>query len=303
MDAAMDDMAEIIQEFLVESHENLDQLDHDLVELEQDPGSRDLLSSVFRTIHTIKGTSGFLAFHQLESVTHVGESLLSRLRDGEIAMTPRVTSGLLDMVDAVRALLGDIERTGAEGDHDHSVLITLLTALQEGKQAAAEEPPQVPADQVAPEPTPEPTPEVDTEVSAEAAPVSPEPVVAQPVPPTPPAAPVAPVAVAPVAPVAEPEARPAAAPDAEDAHDEAPADSRRSVADSTIRVDVDLLDSLMNLVGELVLTRNQLVQRAATRKDAELLRTTHRLNLIAGELQEGVMKTRMQPIDTVWSKL
>jgi two-component system chemotaxis sensor kinase CheA len=141
MDAALDDMGEIIQEFLVESHENLDQLDHDLVELEQDPGSRDLLSSVFRTIHTIKGTSGFLAFHQLESVTHVGESLLSRLRDGEIAMTPRVTSGLLDMVDAVRALLGDIERTGAEGTHDHAVLIALLTALQEGKQAAAEEPP------------------------------------------------------------------------------------------------------------------------------------------------------------------
>ncbi|RNM14575.1 chemotaxis protein CheA [Nocardioides pocheonensis] len=297
----MDDMAEIIQEFLVESHENLDQLDHDLVELEQDPGSRDLLSSVFRTIHTIKGTSGFLAFHQLESVTHVGENLLSRLRDGELAMTPRVTSGLLEMVDAVRSLLGDIERTGAEGDHDHSALIALLTALQEGKQAVAAEPPAVTTDDV--QDDVEETPQTTEDVVEDAA----EPdVVDEPV--AEPTAEVEDVVVpdvaveapveAPVETVAE-----AAVEAPVDAAADAPADVRRSAADSTIRVDVDLLDSLMNLVGELVLTRNQLVQRAATRKDPELLRTTHRLNLIAGELQEGVMKTRMQPIDTVWNKL
>ena len=81
----MNDVDEIVQEFLVESHENLDQLDRDLVALEQEPGSRALIGSIFRTIHTIKGTSGFLAFGKLEAVTHVGESLLSRLRDGHLA--------------------------------------------------------------------------------------------------------------------------------------------------------------------------------------------------------------------------
>ena len=84
----MDEIDEIVQEFLVESHENLDQLDRDLVALEREPDSRDLLGSIFRTIHTIKGTSGFLAFGQLEAVTHVGENLLARLRDGKMSMTP-----------------------------------------------------------------------------------------------------------------------------------------------------------------------------------------------------------------------
>src|SRR5687768_11218174 len=98
---AVSELGDIVQEFLVESHENLDQLDRDLVALEQAPGSRELLSSIFRTIHTIKGTSGFLAFHRLERVTHVGESLLSRLRDGAQVMTPQVADALLRMVDTV----------------------------------------------------------------------------------------------------------------------------------------------------------------------------------------------------------
>src|ERR1700755_2229179 len=95
----VNDVDEIVQEFLVESHENLDQLDRDLVALEQEPGSRDLLSSIFRTIHTIKGTSGFLAFHQLETVTHAGESLLSRLRDGLLPLNAEVTTALLAMLE------------------------------------------------------------------------------------------------------------------------------------------------------------------------------------------------------------
>ena len=104
----MDDMDEIVQEFLVESYENLDQLDRDLVALEQQPESRELLASVFRTIHTIKGTSGFLAFGRLEAVAHVGENLLARLRDGLIVMTPLTTDVLLRMVDTIRALLDRI---------------------------------------------------------------------------------------------------------------------------------------------------------------------------------------------------
>src|SRR3954467_9705691 len=112
--AVVDELGDIVQEFLVESHENLDQLDRDLVALEQQPGSRELLSSIFRTIHTIKGTSGFLAFNRLERLTHVGESLLSRLRDGSQSMTPATTDSLLRMVDTVRGLLAEIEEHGHE---------------------------------------------------------------------------------------------------------------------------------------------------------------------------------------------
>ena len=101
----MDEMGDIVQEFLVESHENLDQLDQDLVALEADPGSRDLLSSIFRTIHTIKGTSGFLAFNRLEKVTHVGESLLARLRDGAQSMTPQTTDALLRALEREQGAL------------------------------------------------------------------------------------------------------------------------------------------------------------------------------------------------------
>src|SRR4051812_26395545 len=122
---------EIVAEFLVESHENLDQLDRDLLALEQNPGSRGLLASVFRTIHTIKGTSGFLAFHQLEKITHVGENLLSRLRDGRIALTDERATALLKMVDAVRGLLSNIEATGVEGNADQTELIQNLSALLE----------------------------------------------------------------------------------------------------------------------------------------------------------------------------
>src|SRR3954453_1944294 len=139
---------EIVAEFLVESHENLDQLDRDLLALEQNPDSRELIASVFRTIHTIKGTSGFLAFHRLEKLTHVGENLLSRLRDGRIALTEARSTALLTMVDATRSLLADIERTGGESEVDHSRLIATLAALIEDAEAEPPEPPCAPIGQI-----------------------------------------------------------------------------------------------------------------------------------------------------------
>ena len=111
----MDALDEIVAEFLVESYDNLDQLDRDLLTLEQDPSSTGMLASVFRTIHTIKGTSGFLAFHRLEEVTHIGESLLSRLRDGHIALNEERSSVLPHMVDTIRTLRG-YRQTGKEGE-------------------------------------------------------------------------------------------------------------------------------------------------------------------------------------------
>ncbi len=255
---------EIVKEFLVESAENLDQLDRDLVMLEEDPSNGQVLASVFRTIHTIKGTCGFLGYSKLESVSHVAESLLSRLRDGSLALTPDITSALLATTDAVREILGYIESTRSEGDGDYSALVTTLTALQTDSGAPA---PAAPAS-AAPDATATGADEaivLDTPWASE---------------PTPNAA----------APAGPPE-RPTVA-------EHVP----QHAADTTIRVDVGLLDKLMNLAGELVLARNQILQFAAGQDDASFVTTTQSLNLITTELQEGVMKTRMQPIRNVWDK-
>ena len=298
----MDGMDEIVTEFLIESHENLDQLDQDLVALEREPGSRELLSSIFRTVHTIKGTCGFLAFGTLESVAHVGESLLSRLRDGEMTLTPELTTILLEMVDAVRSLLASIEQTGGEGDADYSEMVERLNAVLNGSGAPASAD-STPADST---PVDNRAETLDAASASEgvAEPLLIELLVEHGVGADDLTLALAEREVGDPRPlgeilIAHATVVPEEGSDALQPH----SGNRRSVADSSIRVDVDLLDALMNLVGELVLTRNQLLQRSATRQDPELQRTAHRLNLIAGELQEGVMKTRMQPIDNVWSKL
>ncbi|HEV7727248.1 MAG TPA: Hpt domain-containing protein, partial [Modestobacter sp.] len=145
----MEGLDDIVEEFLVESHENLDQLDQDLVALEQDPRSRDRLSSIFRTIHTIKGTSGFLAFNRLEEVAHVGENLLSRLRDGALELTPHRTDALLQMVDCVRALLASIEANGGEGGVDVATTVAVLSAALEDAAPAPVTPEPAAAEPVA----------------------------------------------------------------------------------------------------------------------------------------------------------
>ena len=131
-----DGMGEIINEFLVESYENLDQLDQNLIDLEQNPGDTNILSSIFRTIHTIKGTCGFIGFTKLESVAHVGESLLSKLRDGVLDLDPPRTSALLAMVDAIRQMLSCIEADRNEGSVDYSELVETLTRLQSEESSA-----------------------------------------------------------------------------------------------------------------------------------------------------------------------
>src|SRR4029077_11524965 len=129
--------SDIVKDFLVESYENLDRLDRDLVGLEKNPEDKDALAGVFRTIHTIKGTCGFLGFNKLEKVVHVGENLLTRLRDGQLALTPEITTALLSMVDAVRQMLSQIEMRGQEGERDDSALIATLTRLQQPLKAPA----------------------------------------------------------------------------------------------------------------------------------------------------------------------
>lgn len=242
---------DVIREFLVESHENLSRLDQEIVELEKHPKDIALLSSIFRTFHTIKGTCGFLAFSALEKMTHQAESLLSQLRDGERELTPSLVSLVLETVDATRKVLTAVEATGEEGPDG-------FQDLTERLRAAAQLAPVVDAQPVA-APLPDSSPK-HCEDSGPAA----------------------------TGGIAKPE-------------DDASKSS--AVADANIRVGVGLLDNLMDLVGELVLTRNQILQYNAEREDAVLNATSQRLNLITSELQEGVMKTRMQPIGTVWNKL
>ncbi len=136
----MGEMDEIVKEFLVESNEGLDQLDRDLVQLEKDPGHKELLGSIFRAVHTVKGTSGVLGFPKIESVAHVGESLLSRMRDGKLRLDPEITSALLAMVDVLRELLGTIEASGVEGDREVQAMVERLASLLEKKLATEEAP-------------------------------------------------------------------------------------------------------------------------------------------------------------------
>ena len=254
-----------VQEFLIESYENLDMLDRALVDLEQDPTNTDTLASIFRTIHTIKGTCGFLAFNRLEKLSHTGENLLSKMRDGQLRLNAEITTALLAMVDAIRQMLARIEATGTEGEQEYPEVVAELKRLHDGAPAVA-----------APAPSPAPA-VVPVAVPLPAA-----------------AAPLA--VVAPPAPVV-----PAPAGAADPSDDRRTGDDRRA-ADSSLRVDVTLLDKLMNLVGELVLARNQILQFTATQNDSSFNGATQRLNLVTSELQEGVMKTRMQPIGNIWSK-
>jgi two-component system, chemotaxis family, sensor kinase CheA len=283
---------DIVREFLVESSENLDLLDRELINLEKDPGNRGTLASIFRTIHTIKGTCGFLGFTKLESVAHVGENLLSKLRDGELALNPEMTTALLAMVDAIRQMLASVEAIGNEGERNDQELIQTLTRLLQGTAAVAKTE----------------TPVAPPVIAAEAVPAEPvAPPAAASVAPPPFELPATPVPIAEAAPKieAKPDHADHAAdhgPAAPSADSAAQSQSRTAASESSIRVDVTLLDKLMNLVGELVLARNQILQFSNATEDAGLLAPSQRLNLITTELQEGVMKTRMQPIGNIWSK-
>ncbi|MFU7561680.1 chemotaxis protein CheA [Roseiconus sp. JC912] len=297
----MEGLDEIIKEFLVESYESLDQLDSDLLALEDEPDNRDRLASIFRTIHTIKGTSGFLALPKLERVAHVGENLLVPLRDGAFQLNNHIADGLLGMVDAIRAILANLEDAGIEGDAEYSELIEQLQTLLQTKGDIAGDA-DLPADVAADDASADASDATDAEATASAeesqADETPKAEAATPPPAAEQPAPTAKPAAAPAA-KSQPAEKPAASAQTKSGDGE----KSKSVADSTVRIDVDLLDKLMNLVGELVLARNQILRICEKSKDANILAASQRLNLITTELQEGVMKTRMQPIRNAWSKL
>jgi two-component system chemotaxis sensor kinase CheA len=258
-------MNEVVREFLIETHENLSQLDLDLVTLEKEPTERATLSRVFRTLHTVKGTAGFLGLQKLQAVAHAAENLLSRLREGELVFNPEIAGALLAVVDAIRRMLTDVEKDETDGDADFSDLLQTLERLRAAKGVQAPSAPPAPMKQ--------PTAPALKEERAIREEVAPAPTIAASL-------------------VAPPDST---VPEA--------TESRASaVSDSSIRVDVGLLDKLMNLVGELVLARNQIMQFSTSQEDSAFLGTVQRLNLLTTELQAGVMKTRMQPIANIWSK-
>jgi two-component system chemotaxis sensor kinase CheA len=274
-DTCLEDQ-ETIREFLVESHENLSRLDQDLVELEKHPQDADLLGSIFRTIHTIKGACGFLSFSTLEGITHKAESLLSQLRDGKRKLTPSLVSLILETVDATRKVLASIETCGKEGSLAFEDLTERLRAAAELKVEA--EVPSNPAKSgldTAPSIKVEPPAEKNSPVPQET--------------------------IQPVNEIVE-DRRKGDDRRKDEGRREEDVERHSAAVDSNIRVGVGLLDKLMDLVGELVLTRNQILQFNTEREDAALNATSQRLNLITTELQEGVMKTRMQPIGVVWNK-
>lgn len=283
----MADNDEFIGEFLIEAAENLDRLDRDLVALEADPQNPDRLASIFRTVHTIKGTCGFFGFTKLSTISHHGEHLLGRLRDGQLLFSDSLASLLLELVDAIRTILAAIETTGGEGGEDFASLCQRLDAATAGasEPLAAVELQQEPAAAEPPAPPPV-TDEIATSSVSDRA--------EQPPAGTP--------AAAPDAERRQPTAQPARATGTTAPAAVTPVASNRggSAVDSTIRVDVGLLDTIVDLVGELVLARNQL--RTAASEDAALLGAINRVHAVTGELQEAAMKTRMAPIDQLFSK-
>jgi two-component system chemotaxis sensor kinase CheA len=304
-------MDDIVKDFLIESTENLDRLDQELVKLESSPSSKELLASIFRTIHTIKGSCGFLGFARLEKLAHSGENLLSRLRDGKLTLTAEMTSGLLAMVDAVRQMLASIQSSGQDGEEDYAALIEHLASLQRQDNSSAPDAalsiddPHLASGKTPGQESPHPTaPSANSSgeqladpakiggVLLERGQVRPEDLAAA---------------------LEQQEIgrkrlgeilvdRGAVHPEDVVAAQKAVEARNPDAAVETIRVGVNLLDRLMNLVGELVLARNQLLQFSSTRQDAGFQAVSQRMNLIATELQEEVMKTRMQPIGNVWDK-
>ena len=257
---------QLIKDLLVESFDSLDRFDREMLVLEKGEGNAETLNIIFRIIHTIKGSSGCIGLNKIESLAHAGENLLALLRDGKLATSPNMVSVLLEYSDGLKDMLRCLETTGQQGDVDYSSLIQKLKDLQTQNPVAAK-----------------PAATYGLFEDETEAPTTPAP-----------ASGAEPVKVAPAAAVS-PETGKTVESDAAIKH--AP-----TAADTAIRVDVNQLDRLMNLVGELVLARNQIVQHTAQSKEPTLLNAAQRLNIITTELQEGVMKTRMQPIGNVWGR-
>jgi two-component system, chemotaxis family, sensor kinase CheA len=246
-------MDDLLEEFLTETNESLERVDAELVRFEQEPNNGEILGNIFRLVHTIKGTCGFLGLPRLETLAHAAESLMGKFRDGMPVTTGAVTL-ILCTIDRIKAILEGLEANECEPAGDDVDLISQFheLTLHQGERL----PPPV-AEVVEQAPPPAPSGQLGADKSA---------------------------------------ADKSAAERIDD-------DRSDRLASHSIRVHVDTLDHLMTTVSELVLTRNQLLEIVRRHEDSDFKVPLQRLSNVTAELQEGVMKTRMQPIGTAWQKL
>ena len=316
-------MDDLLREFLTETSESLDTVDNQLVRFEQEPNNAKILDNIFRLVHTIKGTCGFLGLPRLEALAHAAETLMGKFRDG-MPVTGEAVTLILTTIDRIKDLLAQLEANESEPEGEDRDLISELEAMVERGMAAMAAgeaaPPLVPAAPAAPPAAPAVTQgslidqtlerplrpgEVSLdelerafrETAIETPPAhekAPEPKAAAPAPKAEPAK-------------VEAKAEPKAEAPKKAARAKANADGEvhenDKVANQSIRVNVDTLEHLMTMVSELVLTRNQLLEIARRNEDTEFKVPLQRLSNVTAELQEGVMKTRMQPIGNAWQKL
>ena len=317
-------MDDLLREFLTETSESLDTVDNQLVQFEQDPNNAKILDNIFRLVHTIKGTCGFLGLPRLEALAHAGETLMGKFRDG-MPVTAEAVTLILSSIDRIKEILAGLEATETEPEGTDEDLIDKLHEHGRRRRACAARPQRRTracrrfaagaAGRAAAPSTPGPAQgtlveqvlerplrpgevslddlerafrETETEVTpAPAAPV------AKAAAPAPEAAPEPHAAK-------EAKAKPARKVTAPEIADVQEADK---IANQSIRVNVDTLEHLMTMVSELVLTRNQLLEISRRNEDTEFKVPLQRLSNVTAELQEGVMKTRMQPIGNAWQKL
>ncbi len=301
-------MDDLLREFLTETNESLDLVDVQLVKFEQDPNNAKILDNIFRLVHTIKGTCGFLGLPRLEALAHAAETLMGRFRDGK-AVTGEAVSLILATIDRLKEILDELEKTEGEPEGSDRDLIDELERMVEQSGSEA-------SHVAAPEPSPPPrapkqpdmtegtlVPQTleralrpgevsldelerafrETAVDADA-----------PAPAT---------KTEPVAKAAAPAAAKPATPRKSVVEMDAATSDADKIANQSIRVNVDTLEHLMTMVSELVLTRNQLLEIVRRHEDSEFKVPLQRLSNVTAELQEGVMKTRMQPIGNAWQKL
>lgn len=311
-------MDDLLREFITETNESLDVVDVELVKFEQEPNNATILDNIFRLVHTIKGTCGFLGLPRLEAIAHAAETLMGKFREGT-PVTPNAVSLILSSIDRIKEILADLEAAeGEEPSGDDSDLIAELERMSTNAAAA-------PVVEKVAEPEPEMNLNIleqslerplrpgevsldelerafrETEVEVEVAEVAVEPVEA------PAPAPAPEPIKAEAAPKPARPAKPTRAAAEADDDSKAEASEKKSggssVSNQSIRVSVDTLEHLMTMVSELVLTRNQLLEIVRRHEDSEFKVPLQRLSNVTAELQEGVMATRMQPIGNAWQKL
>lgn len=265
-----DDMDDIINDFIAESTEALDSLDQKFIELEKRPDDTTLLNDIFRSAHTIKGAAGFLGFQQMVEVTHVTEDVLNKLRKGEMKVDPAVMDAILQAIDLIKVLLANIKEKNGKVE-DIEPTKNLLKSILDGGSA----------DQI--------KSESPTAAAAEEAPAAADTLTDAPE-------------------VDKQSPKPSAS--EEQARPQAKADDAAHAKEQSIRVDIDRLDSVMNLAGELVLSRNRLMRLGTKLSEddsnseigSSMNEAIAQLDLVTTDLQLAVMKMRMQPIAKVFNK-